>query len=537
MPALRVPLHAPIQWPGHVLDKARSVTVDDIRSRFGVWELSLVGVLLLAVVLRLINLGHSYWGDEDYTVTLLRESPIYMFYHGIATSESTPPLYYVMASIWSLVLGTTEVAVRSLIALIGVATVAVGYALGLELRSRRAGLILAAFVAMSPLMVWYSQDARAYVLVILLTSVGLLFFAQALRTESSKSIWLWAFASAAALTAHYFAIFLVVPEAIALLLPRATRSRAVKPTLVVAAIWVALLPLLLYQSLQANRQAWITWLGLAERLKMTLQFFETSSWDVSFLVLAAITALIAAVIGFAFVAHRIGRRELLILVVGASGILVPVVGSFIGFDYVNYQNLLVAWMPFAAVLAVALASLRRVGAVLAVVLGGLALGATVKVQATPALHRPDWRLAAKTLSDQPANTLVVVYPEADVPALKWYDHDLTVINSGGPYVWPPSDLNHPPAAVQTRRIVLLAEDPWVYSGAHSLVLHAPAGFHQIRKRFLSTFVLVTYSARQAIPIAVNRLASMRASGDLLATTPWVSSVLFDRPPPTRNASG
>src|SRR6185312_5907016 len=102
---------------------------------------------------------------------------------------------------------------RSLSALVGVATVVVAYAIGVELRSRRGGLILAAFVALSPLAVWYSQDARAYSLLIFLTSLALLFFAQALRTESSRSIWLWAFAAAAALTAHYFAIFVVIPEA------------------------------------------------------------------------------------------------------------------------------------------------------------------------------------------------------------------------------------------------------------------------------------------------------------------------------------
>ena len=76
------------------------------------------------------------------TVRLLRESPWYMFRHGIPGNESTPPLYYLMASMWSRLFGTGEFAVRSLTAIIGVATVAVAYPIGVELRSRRAGLIL-----------------------------------------------------------------------------------------------------------------------------------------------------------------------------------------------------------------------------------------------------------------------------------------------------------------------------------------------------------------------------------------------------------
>lgn len=528
MPALRAPLRGRIQWPDQFLDKVRSGARSDARSKSSVLERSaFVALLLLALVLRLINLGHSYWGDETATVHLLRESPWYMLRHGIPHYESTPPLYYVIASIWSHVFGTTESAVRSLTALIGVGTVAVAYAIGVELRSRRAGLFLAAFVAVSPLMVWYSQDARAYALVILLTSVGLLFFAQALRTASSKSIWLWAVASALALTAHYFAIFAVVPEAVALLLPRKTRPRAVWPTALVAAVWVALLPLLLFQRSEGG-QSWITFLGLTDRLKMTVQFFDTGSWDLSFLLLAALTALIVVIIVLAFLARRIHRRELLILGVGASGILVPIVAAFVGFDDVNYQNLVVAWMPFAAVLAVALAGSRQIGALLAVVLGSLALGATLKVQATPALQRPDWRQAAEKLSSLPSDSLFVMYPSFDVSTLKWYGPGVSVIKAGGPDQQVPVDVRQPPEFVRTRRLVVLAEDPWVYSAAHTLRFRVPAGFRQISKTSFSTFVLVTYSAPHAIPVSVDRLSSMRASGYLLGTTPWESSVFFDR---------
>lgn len=491
-------------------------------------------VVLLAIALRLINLGHSYWGDEQATVRLLRQSFWQMLRHGIPGSESTPPLYYVIASAWSHVFGTSEVAVRSLTALIGVATVVVAYAIGVELRSRRAGLILSTFVAVSPLMVWFSQDARAYGLMVLLTSVGLLFFAQALRTSTSKSIWLWALASALALTAHYFAIFVVVPEALVLLLGRKTRSRAVWPTASVGTVWLVLVPLLLFQRSQAHHLSWITFLSLLERLKMTLQFFATGSWNLSFALLAIVAAVIAAVIAVAFAAHRIHRRELIILGVGVSGLLLPIIASLVGFDYVNYQNLLTAWMPFAAVLASALAGLRRVGALFAVVLGGVALAATVKIQATPALQTPNWRLAAETVSAEPPNTVFVEYPDFDAGALLWYNPGVSIVKSAAPYLFP-KELGL--RSVRTRRIVILAEDPWVYSAAHTLVLHAPPGFHQVSKTAFSTFVLVTDVAPHPERVAVDPLVSMRPSGYLLATSQWRSTVFFDRHVAPRASAG
>ena len=62
----------------------------------------------------------------------------------------------------------TEYGLRSLSALAGVATVPVAYLIGAELRGRRAGLMAAALVAVNPMLLWYSQEARAYALLVLL---------------------------------------------------------------------------------------------------------------------------------------------------------------------------------------------------------------------------------------------------------------------------------------------------------------------------------------------------------------------------------
>ena len=62
----------------------------------------------------------------------------------IPTTESTPPLYYVLARGWAVVFGTGEVGLRSLSALLGTLTIPVVYAIGATLgvaasRPRRGG--------------------------------------------------------------------------------------------------------------------------------------------------------------------------------------------------------------------------------------------------------------------------------------------------------------------------------------------------------------------------------------------------------------
>ena len=106
----------------------------------------------------------------------------------IPQTESTPPLYYSVAWAWARVFGYGEVGLRSLSALAGVALIPVVYGAGAKLVSRRAGVIVAALAACSPLLIWYSQEARSYELLALLTGVSLLAFAYA-RVSIHVFIW------------------------------------------------------------------------------------------------------------------------------------------------------------------------------------------------------------------------------------------------------------------------------------------------------------------------------------------------------------
>ena len=102
----------------------------------------------------------------------------------VKASESNPPLYYALAWGWAKAFGTSEVGLRSLSALFGAATVPVAYLIGRELASRRAGLAGAAIVAVNPMLIWYSQEARSYALLIFFAALSLLFFARALHSRS-----------------------------------------------------------------------------------------------------------------------------------------------------------------------------------------------------------------------------------------------------------------------------------------------------------------------------------------------------------------
>ena len=92
----------------------------------------------------------------------------------IPKSESTPPFYYLVAWAWTHLFGYSEFALRSVSALAGAATVATVYVLANRLAGARAAAIAGVLVALSPLMVWFSQEARAYALATLLATLTVL---------------------------------------------------------------------------------------------------------------------------------------------------------------------------------------------------------------------------------------------------------------------------------------------------------------------------------------------------------------------------
>src|SRR4051794_32331276 len=152
----------------------------------------LAGITLAGALLRFATLDvQSYWLDEVATVNILRHSFGGML-SAVSAGESTPPLYYVLAWLWSKAFGTGEVGLRSLSALLGTATIPLAFVLGRELIERRTGLVAAALVAFNPLLVWYSQEARSYALMVLLTGLTLLALVRVVRDPSPRRLAAWA---------------------------------------------------------------------------------------------------------------------------------------------------------------------------------------------------------------------------------------------------------------------------------------------------------------------------------------------------------
>ena len=145
-------------------------------------ELGVVVLLTaLAAGLRFATLGHqSFDFDEAYGAGFVLNGSLGHLFSQLPRTESSPPLHYVLAWLWSKPFGRGEWGLRSLSALAGTALVPVTWAAGRELVSRRGAVIAAAFVAVNPFLLWYGQEARTYALVSLLAGLSFWAFARVL---------------------------------------------------------------------------------------------------------------------------------------------------------------------------------------------------------------------------------------------------------------------------------------------------------------------------------------------------------------------
>jgi mannosyltransferase len=178
----------------------------------------LVAILACALALRLHQLTVApLWVDEAVTAWLVKLPPIQMF-KMLKNIEMTPPLHNCLVYVWSRVFGTSELALRLPSVLFGVASVYMISRLGRILYDGRTGLLAAALLAFTPYHITYSQEGRAYSLLIFLTLWSCTLLAQLVQQTSQWRRTGYVLVTAALLYTHLYAVFVVLAQASAFLL-------------------------------------------------------------------------------------------------------------------------------------------------------------------------------------------------------------------------------------------------------------------------------------------------------------------------------
>jgi mannosyltransferase len=388
------------------------------------------GLTALAALLRFATLGvQSYHHDEVVTASRILRSGFGHAMHGVWFSESTPPVYYALAWVWTQLVGTHEFGLRSISAAAGVMTVPVAYWIGTELRGRRAGLWGAALVAVNPMMLWYSQEARAYALVALFGALSVLFWLRAERTGARRDFVWWGIWSGLAIGTHYFVAFPIAAEALMLLRRRGLRA-SLAGMAILAGFAVAVAPVAIHQ-MSLGHADWIGNFSLGHRLWETgATFVVGETGDIiarperpwlAFVPLALTLVALALLLRRGAIRERRAAVRPLLLVIAGVGIPVALALLEASKDFVLARNLIPALVPLLAAVGIAVASpaSRRLGAVVGALLVAYSLGFCVLASTDEEFQRPNWSAVAEHIGDPHGPRATVTWTLGEAP-LRFY---------------------------------------------------------------------------------------------------------------------
>ncbi|MDP6793119.1 MAG: glycosyltransferase family 39 protein [Anaerolineales bacterium] len=264
-------------------------------------------ILCLGTWLRFHRIdAQSLWYDEGNTaqMTFRASGDITR----AAGADIHPPGYYLAVTGWSRMAGSSEFALRAFSAFAGIALLGFLYTLGKEYWGSSGGLIAAFLGAVHPALVYYSQEARMYMLATVLGSVSVLLCGRLVGrygiSRDRKLCYAYMMVAAVGIYIHYTFSFLLFAINIAILW-RIWQSSTIKtgPAIIrwsmlqfgALLLYIPWLPTAIRHittwpaarteipALEAGAQIW-HWLALGPTIEMT----EAVAGTAGILVLAAV---------------------------------------------------------------------------------------------------------------------------------------------------------------------------------------------------------------------------------------------------------
>jgi hypothetical protein len=390
--------------------------------------LAVAGLTLLGGVLRVMVAHQSVFADELSTywisVTHSLGGVLSLMYSTgrIHHAEISPPLSF-LASWLTTRPGTSPELLRLPALVAGIGTIPMTYLVGIRMVGRRAALLATTITTLSPFMIYYSAEARAYGLMMFFVLAAVLSMLLAIDTRRPRYWVLYAICSAAAFYSHYTCVFVLGVVLVWLLWTESwARRQAILANLGAVLLVVPWIPGLI----QDERSPTVRILSALSPFTPHAVKVDIEHWAIGYpyaqsrtlpsvatglarlpgvpaLVLLGIGGLVA-VLGVAYRARRgelrvplrsaVRTRAALALLLLLATPVGEAAASAVGNHIIGVRDLAASW-PFLALFAAAfaLAGGRRLG-LAAAALGIIAFALSVPKMLAPDFQRPNYQAAA-----------------------------------------------------------------------------------------------------------------------------------------------
>jgi mannosyltransferase len=245
----------------------------------------LIAVLLLGLFLRVYCLTcESVWLDEGYSILWAKQEPLEMI--DAVSRDVHPPLYFLVLHYWIALFGDAEFTIRFLSVIFGTLAIFMMYKVGSLIFDRNVGLLSSVILALSAFHIYYSQELRAYSLMVLLTLASMYYFIRLLE-ERKRGIYAgYILSSTLLLYTHYFGIFVVLVQNVFFFSHHLFMKRRVKISprkwhRLQAILFITFLPcfpFLLRQSIVIQSGAFLGWIPRPSLISVFITFLQYSGY-------------------------------------------------------------------------------------------------------------------------------------------------------------------------------------------------------------------------------------------------------------------
>jgi hypothetical protein len=182
-------------------------------THFRRWMWLIVGVLLLAMLLRLWSINkESFWADEGWSM-VLSKGPTPSDVTIASADDQHPPLYFLLLHYWIAAAGNSEFAARLLSTFWSLLGVALVYAFGkMAFNSPLAGLLAALMLALADNDIMLAQETRHYTQLVAFAVLSGWFYLRYLRRPTRTHGLGWWAANVALMYTHYLGIFIIAVQ-------------------------------------------------------------------------------------------------------------------------------------------------------------------------------------------------------------------------------------------------------------------------------------------------------------------------------------
>ena len=146
-------------------------------------------VILVAVGLRLMFIETPFWYDEACSwATAIQAFPKGILGNLNNVDLQHTPLYFFILHFWMKIFGDSEISIRSLSLIFGVATIPMVYFVANKITTKLNTVLATVLAIVSPLLVFFSVEARMYPIVVFLVLLSLNFLIDFEQKGDKKSL-------------------------------------------------------------------------------------------------------------------------------------------------------------------------------------------------------------------------------------------------------------------------------------------------------------------------------------------------------------